>query len=249
MSLLSRLFGRAAPTDPGPRPDGPVSVIGDIHGRIDLLDQLLGQMPDDGTTVFVGDLIDRGDQSRAVLERIAELTTGAPGRFVCLMGNHEKMMLDFIDRTAERGGRWLRNGGLQTLASFGVSGVTDSSEGDLLLDARDDLRAALDPALEDWMRALPLSWRSGTLWCVHAAADPARPMTDQDPRVLLWGHRDFLSKPRRDGQWVAHGHTPVDTPAAAQSRIPTDTGAYYSGRLTAAHIRPGGAVTFLPPAG
>ncbi len=236
-----------------PQPDRPVYVVGDIHGRIDLLDRLLALIETDAATlghpaapmlVLVGDYIDRGDDSAAVLSRAFALQTERPDSVVCLLGNHEKMMLDFID-TPARGPRWLRNGGLQTLMSLGLGGVLADGMSDEELAALSvDLHRALPDGIEDWLRGLPLVWNSGNLWVTHAGADPSVAMPDQTRRVMLWGHRDFDAVPRQDGQWVAHGHFVFDTPSAKDGRIATDTGGVYTGRLTAARIVPG-AVSFL----
>jgi serine/threonine protein phosphatase 1 len=91
-------------------------------------------------------------------------------------------------------------------------------------------------AMIDWLRARPLSWGSGNVWSVHAGADPGLPMTRQPDEVLIWGHPAFRSTPRTDGQWVIHGHTIVDAPCAHLGRIALDTGAYATGRLSAAAI-------------
>lgn len=230
-----------------PQPLQPVAVVGDIHGCSDLLANLLDQLENRSCEVIVtvGDYVDRGEDSAAVLSMLMAKSTATPERFVCLMGNHEKMMLDFLDRPEERGRRWLRNGGLQTLASFGIGGVTETAAEDLLRQTSETLRNALPEGMEDWIRGLPDRWSSGSLWVVHAAADPALPVNAQDKRTLLWGHGAFLTTPRRDGLWVAHGHTIVDMPEMRRSRISVDTGAYHSGRLTAAIIGPSGEVDFV----
>src|SRR6056297_3043779 len=95
-----------------------------------------------------------------------------------------------------------------------------------------------------WLRARPLSWRSGNVWALHAGADPHQPLDSQGDEVLLWGHPAFRRSPRRDGQWVVHGHTIVEHPHTAEGRIAVDTGAYATGRLSAALIECG-AVRFL----
>jgi serine/threonine protein phosphatase 1 len=89
------------------------------------------------------------------------------------------------------------------------------------------------------MRLLPLMHETGNVTVVHAGADPAKPLDQQAHRTLTWGHPDFRTTPRRDGQWVLHGHTIVDAPSADQGRIAVDTGAYATGRLTVARVIPG----------
>lgn len=250
MNFLKRFFadrrgGTVTHRKPAPiRPAQPVYVIGDIHGCTGLATQLLEQIDLDIEAaglanphlVFVGDYIDRGEDSAAVLELLMHLAASLPDNVTCLMGNHEKMMLDFLDRPEERGGRWLRNGGLQTLASFRVGGLSDSASPEKLTEARDDLLQALPDGTEAWLRALPLIWTSGNICVTHAGANPALPLNRQEPRTLLWGHRDFMTTPRQDAFWIVHGHTVVETPEAKAGRISVDTGACYTGRLSAAAI-------------
>jgi diadenosine tetraphosphatase ApaH/serine/threonine PP2A family protein phosphatase len=232
-------------------PEEPLWVVGDIHGRADLLLQLLQEIgqPDwpagaaAPRLVFVGDYIDRGEQSREVLDIVAALAAANPARMTALMGNHEKMLLDFIDRPQERGLRWLRNGGLQTLASFGIGGLSEASSPDKLVTASNRLNAAIGADGLAWLRARPLQMCSGNIHVVHAGADPALPLDAQNPRTLVWGCEAFLKTPRRDDNWVVYGHTITETPAAQDGRIAVDSGAVFSGRLTAAHIR-AGAVAF-----
>ncbi len=237
MKLLSSLFSRTPRGAPFPeaRPDAPFSAIGDIHGRADLLERLLDKI----TTpqlVLVGDYIDRGEDSARVL-RVAQALTETHGdAVVCLKGNHEHMALRFLEDPERAGPRWLRNGGLQTLASYGIGGLTELSGDAALTAARDAFAEALGAPAIAWLRDLPLIWRSGNLAVVHAGADPALPFEDQDDRTLIWGHADFLRKPRTDGLWVVHGHTIVDAPLAAEGRIAIDTGAYATGTLTAVQV-------------
>lgn len=231
-------------------PEHRLLVIGDIHGSERLLDQKLKDVdayvseqlhPDEAVpiVVFVGDYIDRGEQSAAVLQWLFELEQDLPDNVVCLMGNHERMMLDFLDDPAGRGVRWLRNGGLQTLSSYNIGGVRERSSAEELVDASEALEEALPEGLLEWLRRLPLIYRTGNVCVVHAAMDPHLGPDDQSSQALLWGHRDFLTTTRRDGLWVVHGHTIVPEPEIRKSRISIDTGAYHSGRLTAAAIEPG----------
>ncbi|WP_224826105.1 metallophosphoesterase [Cognatishimia sp. MH4019] len=266
MGLLKRMMGapdahvealrlpEAEQTDLGlPQPRMPVYVIGDIHGRLDLFEDLLARIDLDigshevgaPVLVCVGDYIDRGEDSKAVLMRMRALNVAQPARFICLMGNHERMMLEFLQQPDRRRARWLRHGGLQTLASFGLGGVTETSPLPALEAVADGLRAVMPDGLEAWMHRLPKMWKSGSLVCVHAAADPGTPLKEQSRHTLLWGHPEFFDRPRQDGLWVAHGHTAMPSPRFEQSRISLDTGAYVSGMLSAARVLPDGSVNFI----
>ena len=231
--MLNRWFKRRQP-DPEPEPhfdpitpDVPVVAIGDIHGRFDLLERLPEPSPD--TRVICV-----GEQSAQVLRALHSQPD-----IITLMGNHEQMMLKFIDNPKENGQRWLRYGGLQTLSSFDVSGVSQTSSGAELERARDALREAMGDALVDWVTNLPTSWVSGNVAFVHAAANPLISLKDQESRTLLWGHEDFGRKRRRDGMWIVHGHTIVDTPMVKGGVVSIDTGAYATDKLTAATIHNG----------
>lgn len=217
------------------RPSTSVFVIGDVHGRADLLPPLLAKQPKGSQLIFVGDLVDRGDQSADVLAIVKDLCDQGA---ICLMGNHERMMLDFIDRPTERGARWIRYGGLQTLQSYGVRGISERAGEAELLSARDELVRKIPDGIEKWLRDLPLQWSTGNLHVVHAAAKPELPIDKQLEKNLLWGSRTFTQRPRSDGQWVVHGHTIVDKPTVEDGRISIDTGAFATGILTALELRP-----------
>jgi serine/threonine protein phosphatase 1 len=245
MGFLSRLF-KPAPDLGHPKPDETIAVIGDVHGRDDLLCALLDQIDASGHTgpiVTVGDYVDRGDNSCAVIETLRARQSKDP-RLTCLMGNHERMMLDFIDDPVRKGKRWLRYGGMETLMSFGVRGVTDRADRDVRRKGATDLEAAMGADALAWVRTLLLQFQSGNLWVVHAAADPKIELSKQSPETLLWGHEAFMSIPRIDGMWVAHGHTIVEEAHVQGSRIATDTGAWQTDILTAALIAPDGSVSF-----
>jgi serine/threonine protein phosphatase 1 len=217
---------------PLPRPDPPVCVVGDVHGCVTLLDRLLDRIAAEpgaarARLIFVGDLLDRGPDSAAVLLRVRALCDG--GRAVALRGNHESMAIAFLDAPEEGGPSWLANGGDATLFSLGVNPHGRPGMADL---AR-AFRAALPPGMEAWLRALPLSWREDALAVSHAGADPARPFEDQDDRVLMWGHRNFRRRARTDGLWIVHGHVIQPEVQARAGRIGVDTGAFATGRLSA----------------
>lgn len=223
------------------RPDAPFYAVGDIHGRVDLLADLLARIdPDqDQKIVFLGDYVDRGPDSAAALQLLFELQQRRPDQIVCLMGNHERMMCDFMDDPLDRGAIWLRNGGMATLASYGITDIGAKPTADQTIKACEALEAALPADIATWLARLPLSWNSGNVWCAHAAMDPEVDPGRQQSRTLLWGNRAFLDAPRQDEICVIHGHTIVDRPVNMNSRIAIDTGAYRTGKLTAAHISHG----------
>lgn len=237
--ILARLraSGRASP--PLPRPEIPVCLIGDIHGRHDLLSRLFAAIAarpggDRARVVVLGDMIDRGPDSARVLGDLAAMERAKAGRLTCLMGNHERMMLDFL-AAPEANRVWLRHGGMATLAAFGVARSDDPAR----LAA--DLRAALSPTLLGWIAARPLFWHKGDLAAVHAGADPRLPIDRQMEETLLWGHADFGRRTRRDGVWVVHGHVVSETaPWMGRGTIGVDTGAWSRGVLSAAWFDTGG---------
>lgn len=236
---ISTLFGgtKVVPWAP-PQPDGPLQVVGDVHGCAALLDRLLGKLDQSIPLVLVGDLFDRGDESQPVLDLVRDLPNFWQSDVSVLAGNHEEMMLNFLADPVDTGASWLRHGGLQTLASFGVSYTPGRGNGVALTAARDELREALGEEAIEWVKGLSTRFGSGDVFVVHAGADPAEPMCLQPRRTLLWGHPEFATTPREDRKWVCHGHTIVGEPYARNGRIAIDTGAYATGILTSAVITP-----------
>ncbi|MBM2294559.1 serine/threonine protein phosphatase [Sulfitobacter pseudonitzschiae] len=224
-------------------PEAPFFAVGDIHGCKSILKNLMRRIDEvaDGSEniVFLGDYIDRGLESQQVLIWLFELTQAFPDRVICLMGNHERMMLDFIDDPAGRGGYWLRHGGMDTLASFGVEWFSCKLDAIKSIEIANNLEAAMPEGMQDWLRSLPLKWVSGNMHCVHAAMSPLRPVEEQRDEVLLWGHPDFLTTQRNDENFVLHGHTIVKHATITGCRIPVDTGAYKTGRLSAVRVSDG----------
>ena len=244
MFLLRALFGlppspQAGIPPPLPRPDTPICVIGDLHGMAGLLDAMLALIaaqPQARTAriVFTGDLIDRGPGSAAVLRAVRALCQSDPAHHICLMGNHERMLLDFLADPARHGKRWIAAGGGETLISYGLGARTHAATPAARFTAlADALRAALPDGMLNWLGALPLFWQDGPLGVVHAGADPDLLLADQPAAALLWGHPLFHSTPRPDGLWIAHGHIIVPRVQIGQGRIAVDTGAYKTGRLSA----------------
>lgn len=228
--MLSRLRALLSPPRPfpDPRPDAVLSVVGDVHGCLRPLEALLPRLP--GQIVMVGDLVDRGEQSADVLRLLQDRPD-----IICLMGNHEAMLLDFLNDPMPQGASWLRHGGLQTLASFGVSGGLGAAG---LPALRDGLAQAMGDPLIHWLGTRPRVFASGNVAVTHAGADPKRPIAEQTD-TLVWGHPACGTVPRRDGTWIVHGHVIVPAPDVRNGVIRVDTGAYSGGPLSAAILGDG----------
>ncbi len=234
-------------------PERPFYAIGDIHGHADLIEPMLESIDadlerhkiDNPALVFLGDYVDHGPESARVLERVFELSDLLPDSVVCLRGNHEQMLLDFLDDPENAGPEWLRRGGVQTLANYDIPDVDTIITKDDFVEASVLLSLSLPDGLETWLRELPLIWTSGNVSCVHAGMDPLLPPGQQTNKTLLWGHPDFNEVTRLDKHWVVHGHHVVEKPTADYGRIAIDTGAWQTGVLTAVAIT-GEAPRFLP---
>ncbi len=210
-------------------------VIGDIHGRLDLLDRLIDEIDRDAKeqganclTVTLGDYIDRGPDSRGVLERL--LSNPFPGDYVALKGNHEALLQSFLEDPAV-GAQWLPLGGLETLNSFGVP-VAAMMVGKNYDQAAEQMRAALSPEHTRFLASLKMSLTVGRYFLCHAGVRPGVKLERQSPDDLLWIRDDFLNSTRDFGKIVVHGHTPTVEPEVLPNRINIDTGAFATGRLT-----------------
>jgi serine/threonine protein phosphatase 1 len=199
-------------------------AIGDIHGCLDKLEALVARCQADAQGepamfVFLGDMIDRGPDSRGVVEFLIDFQRRLPGQVICLCGNHEDMALHAIDDPAEID-QWVAfNGGRAALRSYGVPRPSQLP---------DDHVA--------WFRALPTYHDDGRRFFVHAGIDPSRPLDRQDRYDLLWMREPFLSDSRDHGRFIVHGHTPLRNgkPDLRRNRVNVDTAAVLGGPLTAA---------------
>ena len=226
-----------------PEPAAPLYVIGDIHGRCDLLIRLITMIDADAlerrlsdhTIIFVGDYVDRGPQSSLVLSLIQELKSDANRNVVALKGNHEHMLLAFLEDPA-KGVRWIKHGGYETLASYGIANVNENSDDDKLAEAAAHFRETLGEDTIAFLNDLELSHQSGNVFVCHAGADPSLALDKQDPKSLIWGPPNYKKKKRKDKVWIAHGHYVESAPVIDNGRINVDTGAYFSNQLTAARI-------------
>ena len=246
----------ATPPDPAPTvpSDCRVYAIGDVHGRDDALLDLLARIErdaarfDDGRDVqivFLGDLIDRGDASRRVVSIVKQLRDASPEQVTVLRGNHEEALLGFFDAPLERV-HWLGYGAQQTLASYGVPMPRARAGSEELMACRDRLAAAMGDHVR-FLAEMPVYAVSGGVIFVHAGLNPAPAEHLTDRKSMLFGHPDGQGDRPMPGRLVVHGHFEDVRPVHRPGRICVDTGAYYTGRLTAVRLDDG--VGFLSTGG
>lgn len=238
----SNAAGSRSATPAVPRvPDGErIYAIGDIHGCLALLDRLLTAIASDNaardlartTLVMVGDLIDRGPESRGVVERLLEAPEGFDS-LVILRGNHEQFLLDALMRPQAVWEGWLSHGGRQTLASYGISERLAMSDPARFADA---LRREIPPSHLDLIAAMPLSWRCGDYFFAHAGVRPGVALSRQKARDLLMIRGEFLESEVDHGAVVVHGHSIGEQIEVRPNRIGLDTGAYRTGVLSAVRL-------------
>jgi serine/threonine protein phosphatase 1 len=213
-----------------------VYAVGDVHGRLDLLDKLLALTEADIADhpaatplyVFLGDYLDRGPSSRETIDRLIEHGQQSDSRF--LKGNHEQIAVKCL---SDRGliDQWMRLGGRETLISYGV-------RPDILANGKQiaELQAAFHDALPQshlrFFGGLQSSFTCGDFFFVHAGVKPGLELSRQKESDLLWIREDFLFSNVDFGKIVVHGHTPMREIEIEHNRINIDTGAFATGRLT-----------------
>ncbi|MET0969325.1 MAG: metallophosphoesterase family protein [Tardiphaga sp.] len=211
-------------------------AVGDVHGRVDLLDDVLRKIDADlqmrpvrrALRIFLGDYIDRGRHSREVIDRLIELGDGCEVH--CLKGNHEKVLVDYI-RNPAAFQSWRPIGGLETLASYGLSCTLNPGEQEQHR-LWTELRAALPARHLAFLGQLKPSLSIDDVFFVHAGVRPGVPLDAQQEMDLIWIRDEFLRYDGAFGKFIVHGHTPVRAPDVRTNRINIDTGAYVTGRLT-----------------
>jgi serine/threonine protein phosphatase 1 len=232
---------RQARSPAGP-PGQRAYVVGDVHGRLDLLEQLLSAIHSDierrkvrkVALIFVGDLIDRGPGSAQVVERLR--TYRHPRvRPVFLLGNHEEVLLRILDGDSALITKWRWFGGSECLESYGVNPKTMGA-----LDERQALetvRAAIPTTHVEFLRSFADTCRFGDYLIVHAGIRPGIELDQQRQSDLRWIREPFLFDETDHGFVVVHGHTISGQVDEQANRIGIDTGAYRSGVLTALAIQ------------
>jgi serine/threonine protein phosphatase 1 len=218
-------------------PEGSVVyAIGDVHGRVDLLGELLAGVVADAAwrparrrvLVTLGDYVSRGLDSRAVVELLR--CWEAPGfERVALRGNHEDLLLRYLDGDHAAGRHWFDYDGLVALAHYGVRPQPGAGSMEAL---RLGLRRALPAEHLAFFRSLPVSHGEGGYHFVHAGICPGVPLPAQSLHDQMWIRRPFLESARDHGAVVVHGHSVTREPEVRPNRIGIDTGAYRTGVLT-----------------
>ena len=223
-----------------------IYAIGDIHGRADLLNEITARIDDDirrrpiahTVEVYLGDYIDRGPDSRTVIDLLAVRLVA--NHAVCLRGNHEAVMEGFLEDPAILP-YWEQLGGMQTLASYGIE-LHDENETALNLHHR--FVDAFPRAHELFMQCLRHQFSCGDFLFVHAGIRPDIPIEHQDINDLIWIRDEFLDSTHKHERFIVHGHTPVPHPDIRHNRINIDTCAWRTGTLTCIAIE-GSAILFL----
>ena len=238
---FDRLIPAAFRRTPPPQVPGGqrVYAVGDVHGRMDLLVRLVDHIRDDNSDrepaktriIVLGDFIDRGPDSAATLSFLREWSTDKIELLV-LLGNHERALIESLQGDEVTQDLWMGMGGAATLKSYGVEPRRTQEPG---LAFADRLLTALTTETVGWLQSLPLSWRSGDYFFCHAGVRPGVPLDEQRPEDLLGIKSDFLRSKSYHGAVIVHGHSDCGSePVIASNHLCLDTGAYKSGRLTAA---------------
>jgi serine/threonine protein phosphatase 1 len=209
--------------------DGRLFAIGDIHGCPGELEALVEglQLQAADTVCFVGDYIDRGRDSKGVIDLLLDARRRADVRWVFLKGNHEDMCLSYLGRSGNWGESWMGNGGVAAVRSYGV-------------DAR-SAPAAIEAAMPEthlaFLDQLERSFRWGGYLFVHAGIRPGVPWDEQTDEDLFWIREEFVLHPHGMPETIVFGHTPARQPfVQLPYKIGIDTGLVYGGALTALEL-------------
>nr|WP_295465889.1 metallophosphoesterase family protein [Mesorhizobium sp.] len=217
-----------------------IYAIGDVHGRLDLLLQMHARIreeierdaPADWRIVHVGDYVDRGPDSKGVIDFLVEAIR-ADSRHIALAGNHDAGLVEFLSMP-DKDSLFARHGGRQTALSYGVD--TDFSSQALARASAERLKAAMPREHVEFLSTLPRSVAFGDFFFCHAGIRPGVPLALQNPEDLIWIRESFLNSPLLYEKVVVHGHTPSQAPEIMPNRVNLDTAAFSTGVLTALSI-------------
>jgi serine/threonine protein phosphatase 1 len=235
------MFSRSPPSPPAGPPGYRAYAVGDVHGRLDLLDALLDEIhrdierrgAKDVVLVFLGDLIDRGPDSAGVVERLRTYRRDGV-RTIFLLGNHEEVLLRILDGDAALITQWRWFGGSECLESYGVDPQQLANLGDEA--ALEIVRGAIPAEHVEFLKSFVDTFRFGDYLFVHAGVRPGVPLQDQQQSDLRWIRDPFLLDGSDHGFVVVHGHTISRRIDERPNRIGIDTGACATGILSAIGI-------------
>jgi len=231
-----------------------VYAIGDIHGHLKQLEHALDLVSSDGgpdaKIVFIGDYVDRGPDSKAVIEVLqAGLSEGR--NWICLKGNHDRFFERFLaepeplhDPHLLVGYHWFHPalGGVETLASYGVAMPDRVRQQDLA----EQVRAVVPDTHKTFLKNLHFNHQTDTCFFTHAGVRPGVALADQAENDLVWIRQEFLTDTTDHGRLIVHGHTPVDAPELHVNRLAIDTGAGYGRTLCPVVIEDDDVFTLTP---
>ena len=242
--MLNRLFGLPGKKAKGGPPNLRAYAVGDVHGRLDLLLDLVGRIERDNARrppartylIFLGDLVDRGPDSNGVVDHLLRRPP-AFAHNVFLKGNHEEFLLRVLAGEEDVVVDWLAYGGYECADSYGVSkGWTLNATPSEIVKR---LQAAVPEAHRTFLEGMADTFRFGDYLFVHAGIRPGVPVGEQSVKDLRWIREGFLESSADHGLIVVHGHTIVEEPEERANRIALDTGAYRSGVLTSVGLERG----------
>ncbi|RAK57153.1 metallophosphoesterase family protein [Phenylobacterium deserti] len=243
--MFSRLLGQKRSREVLPSTGGRlVYAVGDVHGRLDVLQMLVRDIandvlatrpPERPVLIFLGDYVDRGPDSRGVVDLILTLKSDPAFDVTVLKGNHEEALMQFVQDPGF-GSTWLDHGGGATLAAYGVQPPSTRMDSDTWAATRDALNAALPASHRAFYQQLELMRVVGDYAFVHAGVRPGVALEDQSERDLLWIRHEFIRDRGPFGKVIVHGHTPSEEAQLTPCRIGIDTGAYATGVLTAVRL-------------
>jgi serine/threonine protein phosphatase 1 len=219
--------------------------VGDVHGRLDVLGPLLHDIAEDARDsrpaeppllVFLGDYVDRGADSRGVVDLVLQMQAFPRFEVAALKGNHEEALLQFL-ADPSFGATWMEHGGGPTLASYDVQPPATRTDPDAWARVSEEFARILPDAHRAFYASLELMRVVGDYAFVHAGVRPGVPLDQQAERDLLWIRQEFLQDRGPFGKVIVHGHTPSEEPQLLKHRLGVDTGAYATGVLTAVRLQ------------
>lgn len=241
--MIARLFGKKPKIVPSTPPDCVIWAVGDIHGRADLSNPLINAIQADlvasaatrKVLIFLGDHVDRGPDSRIVIDQIIDVTMDPAIETHCIRGNHEDRMEAFLEQP-ELGSGWCDYGGRDTLVSYGVTPPGDKASLEEWGVASAQLKAALPRPHLNFLQKQIYSYAVGDYFFAHAGARPGVALQAQRPEDLMWIRQAFLDHPAPFEKIIVHGHTPAEDVVSDARRIGVDTGAYATNLLSAVRL-------------